>query len=74
MYVARFVMAALHLTAEAAWAQGIIVYRGAYFGFYDTGKGVIFGDKEAESSFLARWAVAQVTSTTPSHPLTSFPV
>ena len=33
--------------------QGIIVYRGAYFGFYDTGKGVIFKD-EAQAGFIAR--------------------
>ena len=25
-------------------AQGIIVYRGAYFGLYDTAKGVLFTD------------------------------
>jgi solute carrier family 25 (adenine nucleotide translocator) protein 4/5/6/31 len=41
--------------------QGIIVYRGAYFGFYDTGKGVIFKD-EAQAGFIARWAVAQAAT------------
>lgn len=38
--------------------QGIIVYRGAYFGFYDTAKGVLFKD-EKKANFFAKWAVAQ---------------
>lgn len=38
--------------------QGIIVYRGAYFGMYDTAKGVLFEDEKA-ASILAKWAVAQ---------------
>ena len=41
--------------------QGIIVYRGAYFGLYDTAKGYLFGD-DRRSSFLARWAVAQTVT------------
>ncbi len=43
------------------WLQGIIVYRGAYFGLYDTAKGVLFGD-DRRASFLARWAVAQTVT------------
>lgn len=38
--------------------QGIIVYRGAYFGLYDTAKGVLFED-EKKASVFAKWAVAQ---------------
>jgi solute carrier family 25 (adenine nucleotide translocator) protein 4/5/6/31 len=38
--------------------QGIIVYRGAYFGLYDTAKGVIFKD-EKNANIVAKWAVAQ---------------
>jgi len=41
--------------------QGIIVYRGAYFGFYDTGKGVIFED-EKNANFVAKWGVAQAAT------------
>lgn len=41
--------------------QGIIVYRGAYFGLYDTAKGVIFPD-EKSASFLGKWMVAQVVT------------
>ncbi|CAL8470430.1 g9972 [Coccomyxa elongata] len=41
--------------------QGIIVYRGAYFGLYDTAKGYLFGD-DRRSSFFARWAVAQTVT------------
>lgn len=43
--------------------QGIIVYRGAYFGLYDTATGVIFGDKVRDASIIAKWAVAQVVTT-----------
>lgn len=38
--------------------QGIIVYRGAYFGLYDTAKGVIFED-EKNANVFAKWVVAQ---------------
>eukprot|EP00958_Prasinococcus_capsulatus_P029074 scaffold7253_cov385-Prasinococcus_capsulatus_cf.AAC.8 len=38
--------------------QGIIFYRGAYFGLYDTAKDMMGKD----SSFLARWAVAQTVT------------
>lgn len=38
--------------------QGIIVYRGAYFGLYDTAKGVLFQD-EKNANIIAKWAVAQ---------------
>ena len=41
--------------------QGIIVYRGVYFGLYDTAKGVLFDD-ERRASFFARWAVAQAVT------------
>ena len=41
--------------------QGIIVYRGAYFGLYDTAKGVLFKD-EKKASILAKWAVAQTVT------------
>ena len=41
--------------------QGIIVYRGAYFGLYDTAKGVIFAD-EKNANFIAKWAVAQTVT------------
>ena len=41
--------------------QGIIVYRGAYFGLYDTSKGVLFAD-EKNASFVAKWAVAQAVT------------
>ena len=37
------------------------MYRGAYFGLYDTAKGYLFGD-DRRSSFLARWAVAQTVT------------
>ena len=42
-------------------AQGIIVYRGAYFGLYDTAKGVLFKD-EKTANFFAKWAVAQTVT------------
>lgn len=38
--------------------QGIIVYRGAYFGLYDTAKGMLFED-EKKANVLAKWVVAQ---------------
>ncbi len=41
--------------------QGIIVYRGAYFGLYDTAKGVLFKD-EKSANFFAKWGVAQVVT------------
>ncbi|KAL4440313.1 hypothetical protein ABPG75_003314 [Micractinium tetrahymenae] len=41
--------------------QGIIVYRGAYFGLYDTAKGVLFKD-ERNANFFAKWAVAQAVT------------
>lgn len=40
---------------------GIIVYRGAYFGLYDTAKGVVFED-EKKASIIAKWAVAQTVT------------
>lgn len=40
---------------------GIIVYRGAYFGLYDTAKGVVFQD-EKNANIIAKWAVAQTVT------------
>lgn len=37
--------------------QGIIVYRGAYFGLFDTAKAMIFGDSKPNLFF--KWVVAQ---------------
>lgn len=37
------------------------MYRGAYFGLYDTGKGVLFKD-EKTANFFAKWAVAQTVT------------
>jgi len=46
--------------------QGIIVYRGAYFGLFDTAKGTLFkGDKKRATSFTSlvyKWAVAQAVT------------
>lgn len=41
--------------------QGIIVYRGAYFGLYDTAKGILFED-EKKANVFAKWAVAQTVT------------
>mmetsp|Transcript_546 Transcript_546/g.1863 ORF Transcript_546/g.1863 Transcript_546/m.1863 type:complete len:354 (-) Transcript_546:249-1310(-) len=38
--------------------QGIIVYRGAYFGLYDTLKGILF-ENERDANVFAKWLVAQ---------------
>jgi solute carrier family 25 (adenine nucleotide translocator) protein 4/5/6/31 len=38
--------------------QGIIVYRGAYFGLYDSAKGALFGD-DPNVSLIYKWMVAQ---------------
>ena len=40
---------------------GIIVYRAAFFGGYDTAKAVVLGDRP--SSVLESWMVAQVVTT-----------
>ena len=37
------------------------MYRGAYFGLYDTAKGALFED-EKNANFIAKWAVAQVVT------------
>ncbi|CAG9466505.1 unnamed protein product [Pedinophyceae sp. YPF-701] len=42
--------------------QGIIVYRGAYFGLYDTAKGALLGKNEKDASILAKWAIAQTVT------------
>merc|ERR1712161_80455 len=39
--------------------QGIIMYRGAYFGLYDTAKGALL---TGDSPFLAKFGVAQVVT------------
>ena len=41
--------------------QGIIVYRGAYFGLYDTAKSVVFED-EKKANVFAKWLVAQTVT------------
>jgi len=41
--------------------QGIIVYRGAYFGLFDTAKGIAFQD-EKNAPFLFKWAIAQTVT------------
>ncbi|CAI2376208.1 unnamed protein product [Moneuplotes crassus] len=40
---------------------GIVVYRGAYFGLYDTGYAILFQNKE-DRTFTKLWAFAQVTT------------
>uniref|UniRef100_A0A7S3KPP7 ADP/ATP translocase n=2 Tax=Euplotidae TaxID=100127 RepID=A0A7S3KPP7_EUPCR len=42
--------------------MGIIVYRGAYFGLFDTGNAIIFGDSK-NANFFAMWGFAQLTTT-----------
>ncbi|CCF72974.1 solute carrier family 25 (mitochondrial carrier, adenine nucleotide) [Babesia microti strain RI] len=42
--------------------QGIIVYRGAYFGMYDTAKSILFGLDEKSVNFLYKWGVAQAVT------------
>jgi len=41
--------------------QGIIVYRGAYFGLYDTAKTMIFED-EKNANIIFKWMVAQTVT------------
>jgi solute carrier family 25 (adenine nucleotide translocator) protein 4/5/6/31 len=41
--------------------QGIIVYRGAYFGLYDTLKGVVFED-EKKANIIIKWVFAQAAT------------
>eukprot|EP00898_Chlorokybus_atmophyticus_P003684 jgi/Chlat1/4316/Chrsp29S04604 len=40
------------------WPSGIIVYRAAFFGGYDTAKAVVFKDPD-HANLFAKWAVAQ---------------
>lgn len=42
--------------------MGIIVYRAAYFGMYDTGRAILFPEKSAKN-FFKSWAFALCTST-----------
>lgn len=39
--------------------QGIIIYRAAFFGFYDTAKGILPDPKN--TPLLISWAIAQVS-------------
>lgn len=39
--------------------QGIIIYRAAYFGFYDTARGMLPDPKK--TPFLVSWGIAQVS-------------
>jgi len=41
--------------------QGIIIYRAAYFGFFDTAKGMLPNPKT--TPFLVSWAIAQTVTT-----------
>jgi solute carrier family 25 (adenine nucleotide translocator) protein 4/5/6/31 len=41
--------------------QGIIIYRGAYFGLYDTGKSFFLKD-EKNASVVAKWMIAQTVT------------
>lgn len=41
---------------------GIIVYRGAYFGLFDTGNAILFG-KGSNDNFFLMWGFAQTTTT-----------
>lgn len=40
--------------------QGIIIYRAAYFGFYDTARGMLPDPKK--TPFLISWGIAQVSN------------
>jgi solute carrier family 25 (adenine nucleotide translocator) protein 4/5/6/31 len=42
--------------------MGIIAYRGAYFGLFDTGNAILFGEGKTQN-FFAMWGFAQVTTT-----------
>jgi len=42
--------------------QGIIVYRGSYFGLFDTAKVLAFGDNERNANFFYKWFIAQVVT------------
>ena len=50
---------------------GIIVYRAAYFGMFDTGKVMLFPDIK-KASFFSMWAFAQCV--TVSAGITSYPL
>ena len=42
---------------------GIIVYRGAYFGLFDTGNAILFTGEGKTQNFFVMWAYAQTTTT-----------
>ncbi|KAM9984409.1 hypothetical protein ACTFIZ_004118 [Dictyostelium cf. discoideum] len=42
---------------------GIFVYRAAFFGGYDTAKGILLGENNKKASFWASWGIAQVVTT-----------
>lgn len=41
--------------------QGIIIYRAAYFGMFDTAK-MVFASDDKKLNFFAAWGIAQVSS------------
>lgn len=42
--------------------QGIIIYRAAYFGLFDTVKAVVVGDSGKSLNFFVTWGIAQVVT------------
>lgn len=50
--------------------QGIIIYRAAYFGFFDTAKGMLPDPKK--TPLVVSWAIAQVKPRQPSRPSTAY--
>lgn len=42
--------------------QGIIIYRAAYFGLFDTVKSVAVGDSKESLNFFVTWGIAQVVT------------
>jgi len=42
--------------------QGIIVYRGAYFGLFDTAMVVVFGDNAKNANIIFKWMIAQTVT------------
>jgi solute carrier family 25 (adenine nucleotide translocator) protein 4/5/6/31 len=44
--------------------QGIIIYRAAYFGMFDTAKSVATGGGKEKLNFFVAWAIAQVVTVT----------
>jgi solute carrier family 25 (adenine nucleotide translocator) protein 4/5/6/31 len=42
--------------------QGIIIYRAAYFGLFDTTKSVVMGDEGKALGFFTTWLIAQIVT------------